>query len=373
MGGAERLMRAYLPMLRALGKNVRVIALNERDGNFEAEALRDAGIPVEVVPVTKLRNIGEVLGLARRLRQIRPDIIHAHLDFATLLSAAIRPIHGSAVVATMHLHDSPPSFSRYGMRQRLKHFLMDRFVDCVICLSESEAAWLRANGVPNAPIEIIANGIETERFRVRPPAERAALRERLGFEKDDFVVLSVAVLRPQKGLDRLVAALAAIKAQVPKARLLIVGDGPERERLVSQTAALGLGDAVRFAGFRGDIPDLMAAADLFVLPSLDDVQPTVVMEAMASGAPIVATAVGSVPDMITDGVDGMLTPPGDVPALARAILALATDGPRCEQFGRSGRATVEARFSLDHNVAATSALYDRIIAKRRAKLASQAG
>jgi glycosyltransferase involved in cell wall biosynthesis len=364
-GGAERLMRAYVPRLRSLGKDVRVIALNVRDGNTEAAALAEAGVPVEVAPVTKLRHLHEVAGLTRRLRDARPHIVHAHLDFATLLSAATRPIHGAAVIATMHLHETPPPFSRDGLRQRLKHAVMNRFMDSVIVLANAEAEWLREHGVTNTPIEVIPNGIETEKFRLRPAAERMMLRDRLGYAETDFVVLSVAVLRPQKGIDKLIAALAEIRARAPHTRLLVVGEGPEREKLEAQTKALDLSGLVRFAGFRDDIHDLMAAADLFVLPTLDDVQPTVVMEAMACGAPVVASAVGSVPDMITDEADGVLTTPGDVDALAQAISTLITDAPRRERLRKSGRETVEARFSLEKNVAATNALYDRIIAARR--------
>lgn len=367
LGGAERLLLAYAPRLRALGRDVRVVTLSVRDGNPHAQALQDAGVPVSLVPVAKLRRFDQIAALARHLREARPAVVHAHLEFAPTLSAATRFIHGGAVTATIHTAETYPLLSRTGLRHRLMFTLMNRMTDRLICLSPTNAAFLRRCGVTRTPIEVIANGIDTDEFRPRMPAERKVLRGALGYDEDAFVVLSVAVLRSPKGIDRLVAAFERIWVEAPHARLLVVGDGPERGALEAQTRALGLGGVVRFAGYRTDVAQLMALADLFVLPTLNDAQPTVVMEAMASGAPVIASAVGGLPDMITNGADGVLVPPDDVAALARATLGLIADPARRAALRREGRASVEARFSIDRQVGVLNDLYDQLIAERRVK------
>jgi len=165
------------------------------------------------------------------------------------------------------------------------------------------------------------------------------------------VIAAVAVQRPGKGLDRLIAALPAIRQRHPDAILLLVGDGPERPALETMAANLGLSRYVRFAGVRHDVPRLLTAAAVFVLPSLTEALPTALAEAMAAGVPVIGSAVGGIPEMIQDGVTGILVPPGDVDALAAAVADVLDQPARVGELVRAARRLVETRFDAAANVA----------------------
>jgi len=171
-------------------------------------------------------------------------------------------------------------------------------------------------------------------------------------------VLTVARLDPQKGLHDLVAAAAL----VPEARVMVVGEGPERRALETRIAHLGLGDRVHLLGFRSDVPDLLAGSDLFVLPSLFEGLPLSILEAMAAGKPVVATAIGGNDEAVVDGATGLLVPPGDPRALADAIRALLRDPERRRRLGEAGRRRAEAEFSAPAMVRRVAAVYDELLA-----------
>ena len=166
---------------------------------------------------------------------------------------------------------------------------------------------------------LIANGIDTARFASAPAPPSGSPR-----------IGCVARLSPEKGIDRLLEAFAGVLRQVPYARLAIAGDGPARGQLEARAHELTLGGAVEFLGYREDVSPVLGSLDLFVLPSLTEGIPLALLEAMAAGLPVIATAVGGVPEVVEDGTSGMLVPPGDAAALERAML-----GPA----GCAGRAT----------------------------------
>lgn len=364
-GGAEQLLCAYAPHLRALGKPVSVLVLSDRNGNPRAHTLREAGIPVRLVPVDKLRRLDQISTFVRALRAERPMLVHAHLEFSSLLSAATRRLHGAPVVATLHTLETPTLANRDGMRRLVMHKALDRCADRVLCLSVAAKTLMRQNGLAHAPIDVIPNGIDIEAFRPAQPATRAAVRRELGLSPDAPVILTVAVLRPAKGIDRLVTALAAVRQHHPDVELLVVGDGPQLAALQRQAAEEGVADCVRFTGFRSDIAAIMGAADVFVLPTLDDAQPTVVMEAMACGVPVIASAVGGIPEMMQDDDAGILVPPNDVVALAEALGALLADPARRQRMSAAARRTAVLRFSLERQAARLNALYDDLIGGAR--------
>jgi glycosyltransferase involved in cell wall biosynthesis len=200
-------------------------------------------------------------------------------------------------------------------------------------------------------VRIIANGVA---ITPEDPAVRARVRSefRLG---DEPVLLATSRLHPTKGHRDLLAAVAQLRQTSPRVRLLLVGDGVERPHLEEQARGLGLGDAVRFTGFRDDVTALLQAADLFVLPSLREGMPNAALEAMAAGLPIVACAVDGVPEAVADGETGLLVPPGSPDALADALGRLLADRARAERLGRAGRDRARERFALDRVLAETEA------------------
>ena len=363
-GGAERIVADYAIHLARLGFDVRVIVLQEREGEPQTARVRAAGIPVDFVPVTRLKRLGEARRLLATLRALKPDLVHAHLEFASVLTSVFRRTLGVPVVVTLHTLHKPARFSRAGARYRTMNEVAGRLADRVVCLTEEARRLAEAELPRRARLEVIANGVDLAPFRPQPDFDRAAARRSLGTPDAAPLIVCAAVLRRPKGIDRLIEAMPAVLRDLPAARLAIVGDGSERAALAAQVERLGLCGAVRLTGFRRDIPDVMRAADLFVLPTLDDALPTVVVEAMAAGLPVVASRVGGLPDMIEDGRDGILVRPGEPAALADAILRLLRDKDLAAALGAAARRRAEADFSLEGQAGHLCALYRLLIAGR---------
>jgi glycosyltransferase involved in cell wall biosynthesis len=209
--------------------------------------------------------------------------------------------------------------------------------------------------IPLRKIQVIHNGIALTPFE--RPAD-AALRASLSHESGRPIVLAVARLDKQKGHTFLLEAAA----MVPEAQFVLVGDGPERGALEAQVATLGLRDRVQFLGYRSDIPELLAACDLFVLPSLYEGLPLSILEAMAAGKPVIATAIGGTDEVIVPDCSGVLVPPADAPVLAAAIKTLLADPSLARRLALAGQARVAAMFSAAQMVRQVTQVYDEILA-----------
>lgn len=236
--------------------------------------------------------------------------------------------------------------------------ITDRFV----AVAESAARYLvEEEGLPAAKVSWIHNGVDPERFC---GAGREEARRELGLTPQDLTVVHVAVLRPEKGHDVLLAAAREVLREVPRARFLLAGEGPARVEIEGRVRAAGLGGAVRLLGHRDDVERVLAAGDLAVLSSHPRVEafPNAVLQAMASGLPVVSTDVGSVREMIEDGVEGRLVPPGDPPALAAALRELLADGERRQTAGARARERVLKQFTSERMARAYEDLFMGMLA-----------
>jgi|SoiMethySBSTD1v2_1073268.scaffolds.fasta_scaffold42596_2 glycosyltransferase involved in cell wall biosynthesis len=354
-GGTER---ALLQVLAGLDRSRWRPVLLHRPESGLAPLLQEARhLGVELRTVPQLRGVqgwARLPALVQQIRRERAAVFHAHLTWPLacrmgLLGAALARV--PAVVATAQLFvDLPPS----GWTT-MQHRVVSASVDRYLAVSRQVAAQLRERfGVRPDKITQVPNAVALDQFprAVSPaparPADPAAPQ----------TVLTVARLDPQKGLHHLVAAAAL----VPEARVMVVGEGPERRALETKIAHLGLGDRVHLLGFRSDVPDLLAGSDLFVLPSLFEGLPLSILEAMAAGKPVVATAIGGNDEAVVDGATGLLVPPGDPRALADAIRALLRDPERRRRLGEAGRRRAEAEFSATAMVRRVAAVYDELLA-----------
>ncbi|MCB2223816.1 MAG: glycosyltransferase [Actinobacteria bacterium] len=363
-GGAERLLVAYLRHLPSLGIDPIVAALQERSGNPAAAAIEALGVPVLDLGIERLRQRGAYRRVADAVERSRPDVVHTQLEFANVLGAAAGHRRGVPVVATLHTLEEPPPLSRAGLRMRLMAWSLRRHASLVIAVSEhARRHHLRHLRLPPGLVATIHNGIETGRFAPRPGARDAA-RASLGLPASAPVAATVAVLRPPKGIDRMLRALPRIAARHPGVRYLVVGDGPARPDLEAEAAAHGVAERVTFAGNRADVEAMLAAADVFVLPSLTEALPTVIAEAMAAGLPVVATDVGGTSEMVGPAT-GALVPPDDPAALADAVTAVLDDPARAAAMGDAGREAAADRFDLSLQAARLAAEYRRLAAARR--------
>jgi glycosyltransferase involved in cell wall biosynthesis len=317
---------------------------------------RAATAGVQTAPLT-MRGEWD-LGAARRLADIvrreRVDLLHYHTahaaglgSFASLFAGRRRAVAARRV--------------SFRVRGRLLGRLKYTFrIDRIIAVSEAIRRGLIAQGLGPERIVTIHSGIDPERFRGGDRTRfRAAATRLTGWPADAFLVGTAGHLAAHKGMDLFLAAAAGAGA-VPAARFVIVGRGEEEAALRRQAAALGLGDRVWFAGFRDDMPDVFAGLDLFVLASHSgEGSPAVLKEAMAAGVPLVATGLDGVREIVEDFAHGLLTPPGDAPALARAIMTLAGDQALRSRLVAGARSRV-GEFTIEHMVDKTAAVYAQL-------------
>jgi glycosyltransferase involved in cell wall biosynthesis len=341
-GGAEQLL---VSLARAHDRDlVQLEAVRMLDWKDHLVAdLEDAGVLVHSLGVARGADPRWVPRFVRLLRERRPDIVHAH---SPLVAAVARPLvrlgvagrPRPALVTTEH--NAWPTFA---LPTRLANAVTAPLDDAVVAVSDEVRASLRPAGL-RARAEVVVHGVDLGAAdRARP--ERTAARAELGIADGEVLVLTVANYRPQKAYPDLLAAARAVVDRGLPVRFAAVGQGPERAAIEACHRELGLGERFALLGYRRDIPRLLAAADVFTLASRFEGYPVALMEALAAGLPVVATAVGGVADAVTDGVEGRLVPAGDVAALASALAAVAGDAE-----GRAAMATAARRRAADFDI-----------------------
>jgi glycosyltransferase involved in cell wall biosynthesis len=302
-----------------------------------------------------------LLKLARFLRQEQIDVLHTHLFDPSIVGLHAGVLAGTRVrVLTRH-------YSDYHTRINKKwHVRLDQFSTrlshAAIAVSQHTADhMIEVEKAPPSKIQVVLNGIDFD--RVRPSAEGAPERMRRQFgAEDSYLLLIVARLHPEKGHRYLFEALPDIVRRLGQpVRLLVAGAGRFEAAYRETVRSLGLKDMVSFLGFRRDAADLMAAADLLVLPSLAEAFGLVLTEAIYLGTPVVATRVGGIPEIVEDGRDGVLVPPADSRALALAITNLLADPARRKAMSGAGRDRIIARFGFKDMVGSYQTIYQKLL------------
>ena len=362
-GGAQE---SYTGLLLGLDRSryeVRALSLS---AGSAVQRLRALGVPVEVLDATD--DEVAVRELMAWLRREEIDLVHAHMFRAEVIGTRAAVAAGTAViVATVH-----SSRVRSDDDIRLLASLTPS-MDRLIVPSEAIATKVRAEGRDGARFAVVPNGIDLSRFT--GPVRPCALRSEYGIPSSAPLLGVVARLEPEKGQRHLIDAMPTILRAVPETWLAVVGEGSKADALQAQAAALGPEVAARvvFTGRRDDVSALTADLTLAILPSLREAQGISLIEAMARAVPVVASDVGGIPEVVTDGVDGRLVPPGDPAALADAIVELLRDPALRHRLGEAGRRTVADRFSIDAQVRAIQAVYDEELARAGVLLNGEGG
>ncbi len=290
--------------------------------------------------------------LARQLREIliskEIDVVHANSPTTALAARLARGKRHIPVIASAHGFWKP--WTRPGVAA-IYHLGADRIAVCSRYLTEQ----LIRNGFPRGKAEIVYNGIP---IPSPDPKIRKAIREELGLSPNQRVLVTVARLVPEKGINYLLEAMTSILVEQPRAVLLLVGDGPVRGELEELAQKLGVQDSVRFLGNRQDVARLLCGADLFCLPSLIEGLPLSIAEAMAASLPVVATEVGGVPEIVLEGITGCLASPCNPPHLALKILRLLEWPEKMRQMGEAGRKRALNHFSIEQMTSHFEALYN---------------
>lgn len=362
LGGAERRLVSDLRWLDRRRYEHRVIYLRPEEAlRPEVEAL---GVPSESLGMRSLRQWPRgVFGLARRLRRWRPHLVHTQVfgaDVYGRLAATLA--HVPSVVSTVQTLPYDPALTRFYSRKRLA---ADRLTarlctDHFVAVSEAVREGLvRAFGVDPGRVRVIGNGVDAERFAPRPDV-RQALRRQLGVPLGAFVILHVGRLIPEKDQATLWRAAVLLGGRLPEACVLAAGDGPERAGLESLRQRLGLNRCVRLLGVRSDIEALYQAADVFVLPSLREGMPTALLEAMASGIPVVASDIAPHRELVEQGVTGWLVPPQAPEALAEALAAVARQPEAARRVAAQARGRVVPEWSSQTLAGRLQQMYDEL-------------
>jgi glycosyltransferase involved in cell wall biosynthesis len=288
--------------------------------------------------------------LVSLLRQERVDVLHAHKFGSNIWGVAIGRLFRVPVVIA---HEHSWSYEGRFLRRSIDRHLIARGSDAFVAVSgEDRRRMIELEGIDPSDIVLVPNGIPTP-----PPPSGHDVRSELGIGSADPVVGTVGFLRPLKALDVLIRCAALLAPQFPGLRVLIVGDGEERERLEALIEELGLHHTVTILGLRADAADVIEAFDVAVCCSDSEGSPLSVMEYMEAAKPIVATRVGGVPDLIDDGVHGLLVEPQDPAGLAAAVAALLRDRERAALLGDRARERRRREFDLGVTVRALEELY----------------
>jgi len=350
VGGGEL---SLLDLLRGLDRDRWAPVLVVPEDGEVATRGRDLDLPVHVIPLPPLRRPGpgsvrSVSALVRLSRAGDAALIHANGSRAMAHAAVAGRLTARPTLWHVRVAD--------------RDGLVDRAL-CAVATAIIATSRAVARRFPWAPakVRVVPNGVDLKRFAPRPPS--SALRASLGVPPSAPVALSIGRHVPEKGYRHLVDAAALVERARPGVHWVLVGDGELRSELEARARRLGLESRVHFTGWRDDVADVLALSDVFVLPSQSEGFGRVLVEAMAMGRAIVATAVGGVPDVVLAGRTGLLVQPADPVALADAVRALLDDPARAARLGAAGRARAESSFSLGAHVHAVERVYDEVLAR----------
>lgn len=363
-GGAEMMLYRLLERIDRNSLRPEVVILLKLSGPLQGK-IESLGIKVHSVGVSSKYDLGAVLRLYRILKDLKPDILQTQLFAADILGRLLGKILKIPVVITSIRNIYYGGFSRY-LLFRLTDSCADRTTFVSRAALQRFAA-LRA--VDPAKAVLIHNGLNPDLFhRATGRDEKLALRRELNLPEEGNLILAVGSLTQQKGYGVFLKALRLLKIDHYEYTALIVGSGPLKKEIKKEAAELGLEDRVILLGRSDRVPELMAAADLLVLSSLWEGLPGVVLEAMASELPVVATAVGGTPELVVEEENGYLVAPGEAEELA-AALAKVLNLPEDlrVKLGRKGRKKVEELFSLDKMVTSYEKLYADMWKEKQAK------
>lgn len=346
-GGSERLT---VEIVRRLAPSFRmVVCCLDEPGDWAAD------LDVPVTALGRRPGFHPSLGwrIASWARRMDVSVVHAH-HYTPFVYGALAGLVAPRLrlVYTEHgrLSDEPPRVKR-----RLANSLLSRLPDRAFAVSADLRGHMMAEGFRGCPVEVLLNGVDVGTAPGR--TERDAARRALGFDDRAFLVASVARLDPVKHLTAAVEALSIVRTTVPHARLVLVGDGPERQAIDAAAERFGVRDAVFVTGYRADVHQLLPAFDVYVNSSVSEGISLTILEAMAAALPVVATNVGGTPEVVAPGVTGDLVPARAPADLAAAVVRLAADAGLRRQMGAAGRARVEREFTIDRMVGDYARVY----------------
>jgi glycosyltransferase involved in cell wall biosynthesis len=357
----------------AAGRFQMEFACLRRWGPFVSE-LEARQVPLTEYRIATFRSARALLQqikLARHIARQQIGIVHSYNFYGNVFAVPAARLAGAPVVIAS-IRDRGPYLTE--MQKRVQR-LVCRMADCVLVNARAVRDWLLADGYAPQTITVIPNGVDLSRFERRRNPQ--ALRDEFHLPPGARLVAVVSRLNRLKGIEQFLEAAARVAVKVPDARFLIVGEpSPVWDRsyldvLAGLARRLGIADRVVFTGLRSDVPALLASVEVSVMPSLNEALSNVLLESMASGAPVVATDVGGTTEALEHEVTGLVVPPDAPAVMSAAIIRLLEDPARAAAMGQAARQHIARHYSLDRMVHATESLYLELLAmKLRRPLAS---
>ena len=350
-GGGQAQVSALCSHLVSRGHEVTIVC---RPGSALGTWAERQGIPYFSVQMSSILSVRSVWKMRSVMARECPDVVHLHASRAHVLGSAAARLAGVPLaVATRHM-DLPvkiiwPNTSAY-----------NRWVRVVVAISQAVKDALVDSGVDPARIRLIESGADVERFAGAEPDP--GLRDSLDAKSEAFTVCTAATLAEGKGIRYLIEALSMLTGEGKRVHLVGAGEGKKRAEL--EQFARELDVSASFVGFRKDMPEVLASVDAFVMPSLAEGLGIAVIEAMAAGKPVVASAVGGLRESVIDGETGFLIPSRDPRALADALAKLIDSPGRVSSFGAAGQARARERYSLTRMAERNEALYIELLPSR---------
>lgn len=366
-GGAEQYL---ITLLRNMDRQDFHIVVACLFGAPLAGRLAAEGFPHRVFPMAGKLDLKVIFRLSDYIKENCFDIVHTHGVRANLVGRlAARKAGIKNIVTTIHSnleYDYPRKLDLYvnKISEKLTLPLTKHF----ITVSEDLAGYVcEKYGISKRRVSVIYNGLELNKYFFSE-AKRAQIRKQFKIADNETLLAVISRLHPVKGHSILFYAFEQLVRDFPFLKLLIVGTGPEKKRLEEQARELGIAGNVIFAGFRKDIPEVLTAVDIVVQPSLSEGFGLSIIEAMAMEKPVVASAVGGVPEIIKNRVNGLLVPPGDPIALSEAITSVLELPGLARELARTGRETVEKKFTAEAMARKTAEVYEKLVRRRARKM-----
>jgi glycosyltransferase involved in cell wall biosynthesis len=357
IGGAQRVIAQEARALHPERVVFQVVALAEHSGPSFAPDLAARSVPVSYAPGRGLLDPRRIANLAQLLRGWRPDLVHTHLTYANVAGSIAARLARRRVIASLHNVDVN-QHKHAAAKRWIEACTLRWAADRIVVVAEGARKLAARNyRLPAGRLVTLPNALDPATVRLPQEYDPSAMRRALGVEPGQPLISVVARLDPSKGHDILFQAAIALRSRHAGARYLLIGAGAAESVLRRQADRLGLSGHVAFLGVRHDVPAILAASDLFVLPSRNEGLSQALLEAMALGTPVVATDVGGTADVVQSGRTGWLIPPGDPTALVCAIDAALSHPLRARAYSEAARRLVSREFNLGLHAARLETLY----------------
>lgn len=331
------------------GHDVQIVC--PKDSPLDQHA-HELGLRTINVRIHNSTDLPALVRLARIFHTIKPDVVHLQDAHSHAVAGPAAKLAGVPAVILSRRLDNP--INGLALRWQYRHFY-----DAVISVSDGVKQVLEDAGVMPERIRTIHSAVHDDLWQRTGDGER--IKREFGFGPNNKIVLALAHIERRKGIETLLDAMPMVASIIPGARALVVGGGSHRPQVEHKAREMSLIGTVIFTGFRNDIADLLAAADVVASPSYLEGCCNAVMEGMAAGKPVVGTNVGGTPEIIRHGVNGLLIPPRDAESLASALINILTHPETAEQFGKAGRQIIREHFSVDRLADETLDVYYQVL------------